>query len=42
MDVLGHQAIAGCVEAEALAVLAEEFEVRTALVINEEDILVHL
>ena len=32
MDVVGHQAIALCVEAEALAVLAEEFEVRTAVV----------
>ncbi len=30
---------AACVEAEALAVLAEEFEVRTAVVINEENIL---
>ena len=39
MDVVGHQGIAGCVEAEALAVLAEEFELRTAVVINEENIL---
>ncbi|MCH8806269.1 MAG: hypothetical protein IH986_09300 [Planctomycetes bacterium] len=43
---MGHQAIAKYVElvdpacwAEALAVLAEEFEVRTAVVINEENIL---
>ena len=34
-----EQAIALCVEAQALAVLAEEFEVRTAVVINEENIL---
>ena len=39
MDVVGHQAIAKYVEAEARAVLAEEFEVRTAVVINEENIL---
>ena len=31
--------LAKYVEAEALAVLAEEFEVRTAVVINEENIL---
>ena len=35
--MVGHQTIAGCVEAESLAVLAEEFEVRTAAVINEEN-----
>ena len=35
MDAVGHQAMAKCVDAEALA---EEFEVRTALVINEENI----
>ncbi len=39
MDVVGHQAIAKYVEAEAIAVLAEEFEIRTAVVINEENIL---
>ena len=33
------QATAGRVEAEALAVLAEEFEGRTALAINEENAL---
>ncbi len=37
-----QQAIAGCVEAEARAVLAEKFEVRTAVVINQENILVRL
>ena len=42
IDVLGHQAIGKYVEAQALAVLAEEFEVRTAVVINEENILVRL
>ena len=36
------QAIANNVEAEALAVLAEEFELRTAVVINEVNILVRL
>ena len=40
--MVGHQAMADCVEAEALAVLAEEFALRTAVVINEEDILVRL
>ncbi len=40
--MVGHQVIALCVEAEALAVLAEEFEVRTAVLINEENILVRL
>ncbi len=39
MDVVGHQAIAKYVEAEALAVLAEKFALRTAVVINEENIL---
>ncbi len=40
MDVVGHQAIALCVEAEAFAVLAQEFEVRTAVVvINEQNTL---
>ncbi len=39
MDVVGHQAIAKYVEAEAFAVLPEEFEVRTAVVIDEEDLL---
>jgi hypothetical protein len=39
MDVVGHQAIAKYVEAEALAVLAAKFEVRMAVVINEENIL---
>ena len=39
MDVVGHQAIDSCVKAEALAVLAEEFELGTAVVINEENIL---
>ena len=33
------QAIGGYVEADALAVLAEEFDLRTAVVINEENIL---
>ncbi len=42
MDVVGHQAIAKYVEAEARAVLAEEFEVRTAVVLNQENILVRL
>ncbi len=36
------QAIADCVEVEALAVLVEEVEVRAAVVINEESIPVHL
>ncbi len=36
------QAIARYVEAEALAAFAEEFEVRTAGAINEENILVRL
>ncbi len=40
MDVVDHQARALCVEAEALAVLAEESEVRTAVVINQENILI--
>ena len=40
--MLGHQAIAKYVEAQALAVLAEEFEVRTAAVINDENIPVRL
>lgn len=35
--MVGHQAITLCAEAEALAMLAEEFEVRTAVVINEEN-----
>ncbi len=39
MDVVGHQAIAEYVEAEALAMLAEEFEIHTAVSINEENIL---
>ncbi len=39
MDVVGHRAIALFVEAEALAVLAEEFEVRTVVVVNEKNIL---
>ena len=39
MDVVGHQAIASCVEAQALAVLADEFDLRTVLVINEENAL---
>ena len=39
MDVIGHKAIAKQAEAEALAVFAEEFEVRTAVVIHEENIL---
>ncbi len=39
LDVVGHQAIAKYVDAEALAALAEEFEVRTAVVITEENIL---
>ena len=39
MDGVGHQAIAKYVEAEAIAVLAEEFEVRAVVVINEENIL---
>ena len=34
-----EQAIALCVEAQALAVLAEEFDVRTVVVMNEENIL---
>ena len=38
MDVLGHQARAKYVEAVAIAVLAEGFEVRTAVVINQNDI----
>ncbi len=42
MDVVGCQAISDCLEAEALGVLAEEFEVRTVVVINEENILVRL
>ncbi len=42
MDVVGHQAIAKYVEAEALAVLAEELDLRTAVVINEENILIRL
>ncbi len=42
MDVVGHQAIAKYVEAEALALLTEEFELRTAVVINEENILIRL
>ena len=37
--MVGRQAIASCVEATALALLAEEFELRTAVVINEENIL---
>ena len=36
MDSVGHKAIADYVEAETLAVLAEDFEVRTAVVINEK------
>ncbi len=39
MDVVGHQATAKYVDAEALAVLAQEFAVRTAVVINAEEIL---
>ena len=39
MDAVGHQAITKYAEAEALAVPAEEFEVRTAVVINEENTL---
>ena len=39
MDVVGHQAIASCFEAEALAVLTEESDLRTAVVNNEENIL---
>lgn len=39
MDAAGHQAITKYAEAEALAVPAEEFEVRTVIVINEENIL---
>ena len=35
-------AIADCVEAEALAALAEEFELPTPVVVNEENILVRL
>ncbi len=42
MNVVGHQAITKYVEAEALVVLAEEFEVRTAVVINEANILMRL
>ena len=42
MDVVGRQAIADCLEAEALAVLAEGLEVRTVVVVNEEDFLVRL
>ena len=42
MDAVGHQAIAKYVEAEALAVPAEEFEVPTAAVIIEENILIRL
>ena len=42
MDEVGHQAMAGCVEAEAVAVHVEEFQVRTAVVFNEENILVRL
>ncbi len=38
-DVGGHQEEAFCVDAEAIAVLAEELEARTAAVINEEHIL---
>ena len=37
-----EQAIAKYVEAVALAVLAEEFKVRTAVVVNQENILVRL
>ncbi len=40
--MVGHQAVARWVEAEVLAVLAEEFEVRTVVVINEQDILIRL
>ncbi len=39
MDVVGQQAIALCAKAEALAALAEGFEVCTAVVINEQSIL---
>lgn len=39
MDAVGHHAIAKCVEAEALAV---EFELRTAIVIYEENNLIRL
>ena len=42
IDVVGHPAIALRVKTEALAVLAEEFEVRTAVVIIEQNILVRL
>ena len=36
---LSYQAIARYVEAEELAMLAEEFDARTAVVIHEENIL---
>ena len=39
MDAVGQQAITKYAEAEALAVPAEEFEVRKAVVINEENTL---
>ena len=39
MDVIGYEAIASCVEDETLAVLTEEFGLRTAVVINEEKTL---
>ncbi len=41
-EMAPNQAIAKYVEAEALAVLAEEFEVRAAVVVNEENILSRL
>ncbi len=34
------QATADCVEAEAMSILAEEFDLHTAVVVNEENILV--
>jgi hypothetical protein len=40
VNVVGHEAIAEYAKAEALAVLTEEFEIRTAVVVNEENVLV--
>ena len=39
MDVVGHRATAMHVEADAIELLAEEFEIRTAVVINQENFL---
>ena len=39
VNVVGHEAIAQYAKAEALAVVTEEFEIRTTVVVNEENIL---